>query len=574
MCLEVRNNCEPVLKRFNFPWPPVLDCMNLPEKKDHQTLCMEAPSGGVADEIFGSIDDKPYGGDFQLPGNLPGGTQHPDWAKLMEEFRRGNDGTGLQGLGGRDRWKGKGGSSGSTSLPPNSKLCGDRFVMIDRLQERWPDGACAPRCNMEVLFREEDKRFAFIWTTVWSSISLFTAILTVLTFFVDTSRFPYPERPIIFLAMCFIPLSIAYLLRVAVRTEVLSCDRVPTESGIDGTPFIVQDGFENMWCVVVFVLVYYFQMASALWWLTLAVTWFLAAGRKWGAEAIQRLGNYFHVVAWTVPAIQTIVVLVMRRVDGDELLGMCYVGNRDGLSRMSLVIAPLLVYLVLGSILILAGFAAMLRIRADLRRHEPPGGNIRKLEKLMAKIGLFAVLYALPAACVIGAHFYEHVNQSQWLHQARHTSCDMVTSRNGGDGVDASDNGEFDLAGERVAQQQHQQQYQCAPMDRSIPNVEVFMLRHFMMLVVGITSGMWVWSAKTLRTWRNFCSTSHSRRKTALVPRSTGSPGPSGTPSAMQGLRMGSIKTSEPSCSYLKCPTGGPVVHISAIDKTKMASRI
>jgi hypothetical protein len=60
----------------------------------------------------------------------------------------------------------------------------------------------------------------------------------------------------------------------------------------------------------------------------LTVTWFLAAGRKWGQEAIEALSSYFHLAAWAIPAIQTIVILTMRRVDGDELTGMCYVGNQ------------------------------------------------------------------------------------------------------------------------------------------------------------------------------------------------------------------------------------------------------
>ena len=38
------------------------------------------------------------------------------------------------------------------------------------------------------------------------------------------------------------------------------------------------------------------------------------------------------------------------------------------------------------------------------------------------------------------------------------------------------------------------------PLDR--PNIEVFMLRIFMWLVVGVTSGSWVWSMKTLAAWR------------------------------------------------------------------------
>ena len=37
-------------------------------------------------------------------------------------------------------------------------------------------------------------------------------------------------------------------------------------------------------------------------------------------------------------------------------------------------------------------------------------------------------------------------------------------------------------------------------MATSIPAVEIFMVKIFMLLVVGITSGMWVWTSKTLQS--------------------------------------------------------------------------
>jgi len=54
----------------------------------------------------------------------------------------------------------------------------------------------------------------------------------------------------------------------------------------------------------------------------LTVTWFLAAGLKWGNEAIEQRSPYFHAVAWIVPAVQTIVALLCFKVDGDVLGGV------------------------------------------------------------------------------------------------------------------------------------------------------------------------------------------------------------------------------------------------------------
>ena len=46
----------------------------------------------------------------------------------------------------------------------------------------------------------------------------------------------------------------------------------------------------------------------------------------------------------------------------------------------------------------------------------------------------------------------------------------------------------------------------CLPRNiRSYPDFSVLMLKYFMSLAVGITSGFWIWSGKTLDAWRLFC---------------------------------------------------------------------
>lgn len=62
------------------------------------------------------------------------------------------------------------------------------------------------------------------------------------------------------------------------------------------------------------------------------MTWFLAAGLKWGHEAIGSKSVCFHLAGWLLPGIQTIAALVLGKVDGDELTGnymlcMTYVRN-------------------------------------------------------------------------------------------------------------------------------------------------------------------------------------------------------------------------------------------------------
>lgn len=460
MCLEVKSKCAPILTKFSFEWPPMLDCSKLPQKDDPKpnNLCMEAPN----------MTDDPQITDGA--GIFDKEKDPADWINILTKIKVSKPSIGTK------RKVGSLDSNKNFPKVPMEKTCPDRFVRVDTGAD---NSTCAARCNVDVMFRQADKKFAEYWTVGWASLCCLSTVFTVLTFVIDTSRFKYPERPIIFLSMCYAIYSFAFFIRAITGPNAISCDRT-----IDGTEFIIQEGLDSTWCIIVFLIMYFFGMASQLWWVILTLTWFLAAGRKWGQEAIETLSSYFHMAAWAIPSIKTIIILTMRKVDGDELTGLCYVGNQDIKALTGFVLAPLIVYLLLGTLFILSGFVSLFRIRNNLKQD---GTNIRKLEKLMAKIGIFSVLYTVPATCVIGCYFYERVNYDVWLTASKLLSCGR-TEEGGTD---------------------------CG-LTQSIPQVEVYMLKIFMSLVVGITSGMWVWSSKTLNSWKTFFSNRFTRRKSNL----------------------------------------------------------
>ncbi|NXN93838.1 FZD8 protein, partial [Rhinopomastus cyanomelas] len=219
-------------------------------------------------------------------------------------------------------------------------------------------------------------------------------------------------------------------------------------------------------CTVVFLLVYFFGMASSIWWVILSLTWFLAAGMKWGNEAIAGYAQYFHLAAWLLPSVKSIAVLALSSVDGDPVAGICYVGNQSLENLRGFVLAPLLIYLAIGSMFLLAGFVSLFRIRSVIKQQGGPT-KTHKLEKLMIRLGLFTVLYTVPAASVVACLFYEQHNRPRW--EATH-NCPCLRDQQ--------------------------------PDQARRPDYAVFMLKYFMCLVVGITSGVWVWSGKTIESWR------------------------------------------------------------------------
>ncbi len=145
-------------------------------------------------------------------------------------------------------------------------------------------------------------------------------------------------------------------------------------------------------------------------------------------------------------------------------------GNTSIENLRNFVLAPYFVYLVVGTTFLMAGFVSLFRIRSVIKQQGGigPGSKADKLEKLMIRIGIFSVLYTVPATIVIACYLYESNFQEDWMN---HLTCTCNPN------VVSSDY-------------------------RQRPIYWVLMMKYFMTLVCGITSGIWIWSGKTLDSWR------------------------------------------------------------------------
>ena len=177
------------------------------------------------------------------------------------------------------------------------------------------------------------------------------------------------------------------------------------------------------------------------------------------------LAPFYHIVAWVLPLLLTIILVATRVVSADELTGICFIVREDNqtsfLALLLGVIIPLIICLITGVGLLTIGFASILRIRAVMRR----SGKAREssiLEKLMVRIGVFVVVFIIPACIVIGCFLYELVSRPSWTRLSE--SCDNC---------------------ERA-------------------NPAVFMVRLLMFLLTGILTGVWIWSRKTINSWKSF----------------------------------------------------------------------
>ncbi|XP_078091551.1 frizzled-1-like [Mustelus asterias] len=436
LCERARQGCEALMNKFGFQWPESLRCENFPVHGSLD-LCVGQNNTERGSPTLDPTQSLPEPG----PGTgtvYPRGPLPPPPSSPHQHF----------------------------VCPRVLKVPG--YLNYRFLGEKDCGAPCEPgRGHGLMYFGPEELRFARVWIGIWSVLCCASTLFTVLTYLVDMPRFSYPERPIIFLSGCYTMVAVAYIAGFLLEERAVCNERFAD----DGYRTVAQ-GTKKEGCTILFMMLYFFGMASSIWWVILSLTWFLAAGMKWGHEAIEANSQYFHLAAWAVPAIKTITILAVGQVDGDVLSGVCFVGLHNVDALRGFVLAPLFVYLFIGTSFLLAGFVSLFRIRT-IMKHD--GTKTEKLEKLMVRIGVFSVLYTVPATIVIACYFYEQAFRPQWQRSWVGQACKAYA-------------------------------IPCprAPRPPMRPDFTVYMIKYLMTLIVGITSGFWIWSGKTLHSWRKF----------------------------------------------------------------------
>lgn len=459
VCERAKAGCAPLMRQYGFVWPERMDCTKLPYYGEKGKLCMDrnitdSSSTERPQRPPPSIDRttlKPRD-PIATPDKNAGGNTDTDINSRIEDWDTYINNPNFNDMGDiLDPYK--------TLNEEHGCTCKCRLQPVHESSSYYnklTSGGiknCAMNCTSPYL-SENEKTFAAFWIGLWSILCCISTSITLLTFVIDVSRFKYPERPIIFLSGCYFMVSIGYIIRMGVGHEDVACDGSMIRYATTGPAS----------CVSTFLLIYFFGMASSIWWVILAFTWFLSAGLKWGSEAISSYSQYFHFAAWLIPSVKSIAVLAMSSVDGDPVAGICYVGNQNINNLRGFVLIPLFVYLIIGSTFLIAGFVSLFRIRNVIKHQN--GGKIEKLERLMIRIGVFSLLYTIPATIVLACYFYEQYLKDEW-----------------------------------------EKSVNCPCLDKpSKPDFAVFMLKYFMLLVVGITSGFWIWTGKTLETWKKLCN--------------------------------------------------------------------
>ncbi|XP_051918561.1 frizzled-3-like isoform X1 [Hippocampus zosterae] len=332
---------------------------------------------------------------------------------------------------------------------------------------------CSAPCP-SMYFSKQEVTVTRYFIGVTSIVCLSATLFTFLTFLIDVTRFRYPERPIIFYAVCYVMVSLVFFLGFLLEDTVAcnTVNRVPFKTST------ITQGSHNKACTLFFMILYFFTMAGSMWWVILTITWFLAAVPKWGSEAIEKKALLFHTLAWGLPGALTVALLALNKIEGDGISGVCFIGLYDIDALRWFVLAPLCLNVAVGVSLLLVGIVALNRVRMEIPLEKE---NQTKLVKFMIRMGVFSVLYLVPLLTVIGCYVYEHTYRSVWETTWMEENCRR-----------------YHIPCPYKVEQTSQ------------PSMALFLVKYLMMLVVGIPSAFWVASKKTCFEWASFL---HGRRR-------------------------------------------------------------
>ncbi|XP_063079687.1 frizzled-3a [Engraulis encrasicolus] len=420
LCQRAQAECLQLMEIFGVTWPDEMDCDRFPDCEESYPRASDLlPASAATAETPPSAVQRDYG--FWCPREL-----------------KVDPGLGYSFLGARD---------------------------------------CSAPCP-SMHFGREELLFARYFVGVVSIVCLSATLFTFLTFLIDMARFRYPERPIVFYAVCYMMVALVHFLGFLLE------DRVACNSASPGRfrASTVTQGSHNKACTLLFMALYFFTMAGGAWWVVLTLTWFLAAVPKWGSEAIEKKALLFHAAAWGLPGVLTVTLLALNKVEGDGLSGVCFVGMYDRVALRWFLLAPLCLAVVLGVALLLAGIAALNRVRMEIPLEKE---NQDKLVKFMIRIGVFSALYLVPLLSTIACYLYEHSYRPLW---------------------------ETSWVQEKCRHYHIPCPYQVGEVRH--PDLALFLIKYLMTLVVGIPSVFWVGSKKTCFEWASFF---HGHRRKDLV---------------------------------------------------------
>lgn len=275
---------------------------------------------------------------------------------------------------------------------------------------------CGLECK-DPLYTEDEHRTIRKQIGWGASICLSLHLFALFTFTIDWHNGnKYPALIIFYVNLCYMISCLGWLAQfIPGGREDIVC-RVDNTLK-HGEP----SGGENLSCIVVFILVYYFLMAAICWFVIFTYAWhmsFKAIGKI--QERIDKKASYFHLIAWSIPLVLTISILAISEVDGNSIVGICFVGYVNHPIRGGFLLVPVLCSLVIGGYFLLRGMFILIHLKISSKQIISSRAS-KKIRQSIVRMGICSVLAFVFIVITVLCHFYEFRNTGSWAESLRNS---------------------------------------------------------------------------------------------------------------------------------------------------------
>ncbi|CAG9859679.1 unnamed protein product [Phyllotreta striolata] len=353
--------------------------------------------------------------------------------------------------------------------------CMDPLIKTDKPEWWYSDiENCGLKCK-DSLYTDNEQYQIHKLIAYCTLICIFCNGFTAATFIIDwKTANKYPALAIFYVNLCFCISYGGWLVQFlgSETREDIVCKK-------EGTPRKSEpSATENLSCVIVFVMVYYFMIAGLVWFVIFSYSWHMNSLQALGKiqDRVDRKRAYFHLIAWSFPLMLTITTMAIGEIDGDYVTGICFVGFVNKTARAGLLLTPLAAAMLLSGYIIIKGLVLLIKVKIESREIISEHSS-RKIRSNIVRMSVFTVFMLVFCIITFGYHHYYFESSEQWNESLRNYILCKLTSMS----ADST---------------------QCKQTSR--PSVAMLQLQLLAVFGSGIAMASWVWCDATLHSWGRF----------------------------------------------------------------------
>ncbi|XP_060666468.1 protein smoothened isoform X1 [Drosophila nasuta] len=329
---------------------------------------------------------------------------------------------------------------------------------------------CGVQCK-DPLYTDDEHRQIHKLIGYGGTLCLLSNLFVVATFLIDWQNAnKYPAVIVFYINLCFLISCFGWLVQFTSGSrEDIVCRKDGTLRHSEPT------AGENLSCIVIFVLVYYFLTAGMVWFVFLTYAWhWRAMGHV--QDRIDKKGSYFHLVAWSLPLVLTITTMALSEVDGSGIVGICFVGYTNHSMRAGLLLGPLCGVILIGGYFITRGMIMLFGLKHFANDIKSTSAS-NKIHLIIMRMGVCALLTLIFILVAIACHVTEFRHSTEWAESLRQYIICRITSV-------------FD------------ENSVCKIENR--PSVGVLQLHLLCLFSSGILMSTWCWTPSSIETWKRY----------------------------------------------------------------------